>query len=96
MKIKKFISFVLFISVIGSSEFFAAIVSDNDGAAFITKAEYDSYRNNFQQQLNQFNTSIDDKLNSAISSYLEGIKVKKELIEDFIGAGHGTREFVKH
>ena len=46
MKIKKFISFVLFISVIGSSEFFAAIVSDNDGAAFITKAEYDSYRNN--------------------------------------------------
>lgn len=95
MKIKKLISFILFISVIGSSEFFAAIVSDNDGAAFITKAEYDSYRNNFQQQLNQFNTSIDDKLNSAISSYLEGIKVKKELIEDFIGAGHGTREFVR-
>ena len=56
---------------------FAAAVSDNDGSAFITKAEFDSLKNTFQSQIDSFNTQIDSKIDSAISSYLAGIKVDK-------------------
>ena len=53
---------------------FAAIVSDNDGSAFITKAEFDSLKNSFQSQIDQYNSSIDQKIDGAIASYLAGIK----------------------
>ena len=56
---------------------FAAVVSDNDESAFITKAEFDSLKNNFQNQIDQYNTSIDSKIDGAIASYLAGIKVEK-------------------
>ena len=55
---------------------FAAVVSDNDGSAFITKAEFDSLKNNFQSQIDGFNTSIDNKIDVAIASYLAGIDIK--------------------
>ena len=61
-----------------SIESFAAVVSDNDGSAFITKAEFDSLKNNFQNQIDQYNTSIDSKIDGAIASYLAGIKVDKK------------------
>ena len=56
---------------------FAALVGDNDGAAFITKAEFDSMKNNFQSQLDRYNSSIDNKIDGAIASYLKGIKIDK-------------------
>ena len=68
----------LFLVVLISIESFAAIVSDNDGAAFITKAEFDSLKNEFKAQIDQYNTSIDSKIDGAIASYLEGIKVDKQ------------------
>ena len=61
-----------------SIENFAAIVSDNDGSAFITKAEFDSLKNDFQSQIDQYNTSIDSKIDGAIASYLAGISVSKK------------------
>lgn len=54
---------------------FAAVVSDNDGSAFITKAEFDSLKNNFQSQIDQYNTSIDAKIDGAIAAYLAGIRM---------------------
>ena len=54
---------------------FAAVVSDNDGSAFITKAEFDSLKNNFQSQLDSYNSGIDSKIDSAIAGYLAGITV---------------------
>ena len=73
---KKFLSLtlVLFLCI----ENFAAIVSDNDGSAFITKAEFDSLKNSFQSQIDQYNTSIDSKIDEAIASYLTGIKITKK------------------
>ena len=59
-----------------SIENFAAVVSDNDGSAFITKAEYDSLKNNFQTQIDKYNTSIDSKIDDAIANYMAGIKVE--------------------
>ena len=73
--LKKFAA--LFLVVLMSIESFAAVVSDNDGAAFITKAEFDSLKNSFQFELNNINSGIDNKLQSAINGYLEGIKETK-------------------
>ena len=68
-----------------SIESFAAVVSDNDGSAFITKAEFDSLKNNFQSQIDQYNTSIDSKIDGAIASYLAGISITKSTEENVIG-----------
>ena len=65
----------LFLVVLMSINSFAAVVGDNDGAAFITKAEFESLRNDFQTQINRYNSSIDDKISGAIANYLEGVKV---------------------
>ena len=64
---------------------FAAVVSDNDGSAFITKAEFDSLKNNFQSQIDQYNTSIDAKIDSAIAAYFAGIRmITKEDIKTYV------------
>ncbi len=68
----------LFLVVLMSIESFGAVVSDNDGSAFITKAEFDSLKNSFQSQIDQYNTSIDSKIDGAIAAYLAGIKVDKK------------------
>ncbi len=68
----------LFLVVLMSINTFAAVVGDNDGAAFITKAEFDSLKNDFQSQLVRYNSSIDNKIDGAIASYLAGVNVKSE------------------
>ena len=73
---KRLFSFLLVILLCVNN--FAATVSDNDGSAFITKAEFDSLKNDFQSQIDQYNTSIDSKIDEAIASYLAGIKVTKK------------------
>ncbi|MBP3201010.1 MAG: hypothetical protein J6M39_05135 [Lachnospiraceae bacterium] len=70
----------LFLVVLMSINTLGAVVSDNDGSAFITKAEFDSLKNNFQSQIDQYNTSIDSKIDGAIAAYLAGINVAKETI----------------
>ena len=74
--VKKIVA--LFLVLLLSIESLAAVVSDNDGSAFITKAEFDSLKNDFQAQLDSYNTSIDSKIDNAIASYLQGIKVGSE------------------
>lgn len=59
---------------------YAAVVSDNDGAAFITKAEYDSLKAEFQAQLNEYNQGIDNKIEDAIANYLAGISTARTLV----------------
>ena len=68
----------LLLVLIFSIESFAAIVSDNDGSAFITKAEFDSLKNDFQAQIDNYNTSIDSKIDGAIAAYLAGIVLSTE------------------
>ena len=67
-------SLVLALTLLIVSETFTAAISDNDGAAFITKAEFDSLNTEFQNSLNQYNSGIDNKIDEAISSYISGIK----------------------
>ena len=94
---KKSITIVL--ALILSFSAYASVVSDNDGSAFITKAEFDSLKNNFQQQIDQYNTSIDSKIDTAIAQYLAGISIsvrspKRLLYElDNVGFGNGYRAY---
>ena len=68
----------LFVVIIMTINANATVVSDNDGSAFITKAEFDSLKNTFQSQIDVYNVSIDNKIDDAISSYLAGISVSLE------------------
>ena len=54
-----------------------AIVNDNDGAAFITKAEFESLKNEFQVEIDQYNKSLDNKINGIIANYWDGLIIKK-------------------
>lgn len=56
---------------------FAAAVSDNDGASFITRAEFDSMKNDFQVVLDSYNSGIDRKIDGLIASYLSSVKESK-------------------
>ena len=77
----------LFLVVLMSIESFCAVVGDNDGSAFITKAEFDSLKNNFQAQIDQYNTSIDSKIDGAIASYLAGVNVAKKGQRNSLSSG---------
>ena len=75
---------VLLLIFVFSIKVFAAAVSDNDGASFITKAEFDSLKNEFQKQLNDNNRNIDSKIENAVSSYIAGLNSEK--VTAFTGA----------
>ena len=76
----------------------AAVVSDNDGSAFITKAEFEALKNGFEEQIKQYNRSIDNKIDGAIASYLSGLKISTQpenLYEKVVAAIGGDLLFVK-
>ena len=91
---KKIIAFIVIILL--CFENFAAVVSDNDGSAFITKAEFDSLKNNFQSKIDEYNRSIDSKIDSAIAAYLAGIKVGKTSTIKVIHSDWDDIEFINY
>ena len=64
IKVQKIVKklLALFLVVLTSIESFGAILGDNDGSAFITKAEFDSQVKEFNTEINRYETSIDTKL----------------------------------
>ena len=81
-KYKKILSMLLLI-ILGLTHTvtYAAIVSDNDGSAFVTKAEFEGLKRTFGDQIDNYNLSIDNKIDGAIAAYLAGIVGKKEIVE---------------
>ena len=63
----------LFIIVIINFNSYAAVVSSNDGSAFITKAEFDALVNDFNSRIEDYEKSIDAKIDGAIAEYLAGL-----------------------
>ena len=63
----------------------AAIISDNDGSAFVTKSEFEALKKDFNNQIDKYNVSIDNKIDGAIATYLAGINLAKK----------GTRESLR-
>ena len=86
---KHLIKMIIIIIVLSSLTInsFAAVVSDNDGAAFITKSEFDSLRANFLNTLGEYNSNIDTKINDAIQGYINGLKDSKREITATLSPG---------
>ena len=74
----------LVFALIFSMNSMAAIVSDNDGGTFTTKAEFEALKKDFASQIDQYNSSIDNKIDGAISQYLAGIKLQKKETENLM------------
>lgn len=74
----KKISFIFLIVMLISFNSFSAVVSDNDGAAFVTKSEFEALKDNFNNQITQYSLSIDSKIDGAIASYLAGFQLQKK------------------
>ena len=90
---KKVVSIALILIL--SVDSYAAVVSDNDGSAFITKKEFDALKKSFENQVINYQDSLESKIYGAIASYLAGIKVAKQshikLISDIdtvVGSGY--------
>ena len=64
----------------------AAIVSDNDGSAFVTKAEFEAMKDDFAEQVVNYNTSIDGKIDGAIAAYLAGIANNRKNVKTLLTA----------
>lgn len=91
--IKRMLAIVMILIL--SIESYAAVVSDNDGSAFVTKAEFEILKKDFGDQIEKYNTSIDSKIDGAIASYLSGIKLQRTEILDDLMKGN-TISFVKN
>ena len=79
---KRFIAFCMVI--IFSVNSFAAIVADNDGSAFVTKAEFEALKDDFAKQVQSYEDSIVGKIDGAIAAYLAGIRTGRKSALDNI------------
>ena len=70
--IKRKIAWLLI--VLMSINSFAATVSDNDGSAFITQAEFDSLKNQFMTTIKMYNEGLDGKIGDAVNAYVANAK----------------------
>ena len=84
LKVKYNCIFIIIIVVLNTIMCNASIVSDNDGTAFITKAEFESMKADFDEQINNYNKSIDNKIDGAIAQYLASIKLNKKTQLDIV------------
>ena len=81
----------LFIIVIINFNSYAAVVSSNDGSAFITKAEFDALVNDFNSRIEDYEKSIDAKIDGAIAEYLAGLATATSyILEDLIKVGRNN------
>lgn len=67
----------IMLTLLLANEKFAAIVSDNDGSAFVTKKEFEALKADFTSQIDNYNSSIDNKIDGSIASYLTGVNIAK-------------------
>lgn len=81
MNIRKLIGLIVCIILLTSSYVTAAIVSDNDGSAFITKSEFEALKISFDEQIARYNESLDTKIDGAIASYLAALSSKVENVD---------------
>ncbi len=72
-KLKKILA--LFLVVLMSIENFASIITDSSGGAFVTKQEFEDLKSTFAGQIDNYNNSIDEKIDGAIALYLAGIDI---------------------
>lgn len=65
----------------------AAIVSDSDGTAFVTKKQFTDLQSQLSETIETYNNSLNNKIDGVISSYLAGLKLqlkatRRKIIDD--------------
>lgn len=70
----------IFLVILLCIDSYAAVVSDNDGSAFVTKAEFEALKSSFNSQIDSYNTSIDSKIDGSIASYLAGLSLSSKIV----------------
>ena len=83
---KRFLA--LFLVVLMSIESFAAIVGDSDGGAFVTKKEFEDLKTNFDEQIEKYNNSLDNKIDGVIADYISGLNIANK--RSFVGLNEVT------
>lgn len=83
IKRKTIIAYLCLIAIMAIDSF-GAIVSDNDGSAFVTKIEFESMKKDFASQVEKYELSIDGKIDGAIASYLAGIRLSNKELRSLI------------
>ena len=68
--------FVKLFVVLLSTSCFCSLGS-SDGSSFVTKAEFDTLKEHFKKEVENYENSINDKIDGAIAQYLAGIQLKK-------------------
>lgn len=96
---KRILTFILLLNLMFSTIIIstnAAVVSDSDGAAFLTKQEFEDMKDGFDKQLTQYADSIDKKVDGAIASYLAGINIMLPSREKMIHYDWNNIEFINY
>ena len=87
IKFRSIMAIFICLVVLFNTYSFAAIISDNDGSAFITKAEFEALKKDFNDQIDKYNESIDSKIDGAIASYLAGVNLSSKGITNNLQSG---------
>ena len=64
---------VLLLILLISFNSFASIVSDSDGSAFVSKSEFEALKEGFSSQVANYNKSLDNRIDGAVSTYLKSV-----------------------
>ena len=83
--IKKIFIFLLVLTI--GVESFAATVDSSDGAAFITKKEFEELKSNFNQQIELYDVSLSRKIDGAITDFLNGLRLEERKEQRFLAPG---------
>ena len=86
--IRRLFKIVFIIMLISQSILSFAAISVSDGSAFVTKAEFSADLNNLSTRLAQMENSIDSKIDSLVSTYLQRNGVwsgKKQTLSSYKG-----------
>ena len=76
--------------------FYAAIIADYDGSAFITKSDFEELKANFADQIVNYENSIDSKIDGAIAAYLAGVRLQTTSDEKMIYFSWSNIEFINY
>ena len=92
-KLKKIlILYIVLALVVMNNMIMAAVVSDNDGSSFVTKAEFETLKDDFAKQVENYNLSIDGKIDGAIASYLAGLRLANYVDWEWLFDNYYERE----
>lgn len=79
--------FIIIMIIAMSLNSYAAIVGDSDGNAFTNKEEFEELKENLSSQLDEYLSSLDNKIDGAIASYLAGLNVVERQTRNILTSG---------